>query len=110
MSLTHNDSMDTDDLSTETYNAVLITSEKFNHDLTLQFGVLADACKDDNDYLVKAKKLITTWKGNLRIYCDNIFFDYPKPNVPSFERVLLEIEEQIDKVMEIPMDQREFEF
>jgi hypothetical protein len=102
--------MDTDDLSTETYNAVILTSEKFNHDLTIQFGVLADACKDDNDYLLQVKKLIATWKGNLKFYSDNIFFDYPVPNVSSFERVLLEIEEQMDKVIEIPMDQREFEF
>ena len=102
--------MDTDDLSTETYNAVILTSEKFNHDLTLQFGILADVCKDDNDYLVKAKKLIGTWKGDLRFHSHNIFFDSPTPNVQSFERVLLKIEEQIDKVMKIPMEQREFEF
>ncbi len=102
--------MDTDDLSTETYNAVILTSEKFNHELTLPFGILADACKDDNDYLVKAKKLIATWKGNLKFHSDNIFFDYPPPNVSSFERVLLTIEAKIDKVMKIPMDQRKFEF
>ena len=33
--------MDTDDLSNETYKAVIIEAEKFNHDLTLQFGILA---------------------------------------------------------------------
>ena len=33
--------MDTDDLSNEAYQGIIIEAEKFNHDLTLQFGVLA---------------------------------------------------------------------
>lgn len=43
--------MDTDDLSIPTYDGVLIKAERFNHDLTLQFGVLASQCKNDDDYL-----------------------------------------------------------
>jgi hypothetical protein len=31
--------MDTDDLSREAYQAVIIEAEKFNHDLTLRFGL-----------------------------------------------------------------------
>ncbi len=30
--------MDTDDLSNETYDAVMIQAEKYGHNLTLQFG------------------------------------------------------------------------
>ncbi len=33
--------MDTDDLSIPTYYGVIIEPENFNHDLTLQFGMLA---------------------------------------------------------------------
>ena len=33
--------MDTDDLSNETYETVMIQAEKYSHNLTLQFGVLA---------------------------------------------------------------------
>ena len=31
--------MDTDELSKETYRAIIIEAEKFHHDLTLQFGL-----------------------------------------------------------------------
>lgn len=33
--------MDTDDLSNEVYNVILVEAEKFNHDFTLQFGLLS---------------------------------------------------------------------
>ena len=33
--------MDTDGLSIEVYNGILIEAENFNHDLTLWFGVLS---------------------------------------------------------------------
>ncbi len=32
--------MDTDDLSEKTYRAIMVEAERFNHDLTLQFGLL----------------------------------------------------------------------
>jgi hypothetical protein len=32
--------MDTDDLSTEAYDAILIEAEKLTHDLTLHYGLL----------------------------------------------------------------------
>ncbi len=43
--------MDTNDLSRETHNAIIDTAEIFHHDLMLQFGVLADHCNTDNEYL-----------------------------------------------------------
>jgi len=33
--------MDTDDLSDKTYTAIMIEAERFNGDLTLQFGLLS---------------------------------------------------------------------
>ena len=33
--------MDTDELSNETYEAILVEAERFNHNLTLQLGVLS---------------------------------------------------------------------
>ena len=50
--------MDTDDLSNETYNAVILEAEKFNHDLTLQFGVMASSCNSEEEYLQNAKQLV----------------------------------------------------
>ncbi len=40
--------MDTNDLSQETHSAIIDTAERFHHDLTLQLGLLAGACKTDN--------------------------------------------------------------
>lgn len=50
--------MDTDDLSRKAYNGILIEAEQFPHDLTLNFGLLADRCKDDAEYLVESRILI----------------------------------------------------
>ncbi|MCX6309960.1 MAG: hypothetical protein NTY32_14465 [Bacteroidia bacterium] len=50
--------MDTDDLSKKAYRGILIEAERFTHDLTLHFGLLADKCKDEAEYLVKCRILI----------------------------------------------------
>ncbi len=43
--------MDTDDLSNETYEAVIIEAERFHHNLTLHFGVLAGQCDTEENSL-----------------------------------------------------------
>ena len=50
--------MDTDDLSTETYQGILIEAEKFNHDLTIQFEASASHCKNEEEYFNKVTELI----------------------------------------------------
>lgn len=49
--------MDTDDLSRESYEGIIIEAEKLSHDLTLRFGVLSGDCKNETEYLDKAEKL-----------------------------------------------------
>lgn len=49
--------MDTDDLSRESYDGILIEAEKLTNDLTLWFGVLSGDCKNEAEYLNKAEKL-----------------------------------------------------
>ena len=39
--------MDTAELSNEAYTAVLVEAERFHHNLTIHFGVLADDCDED---------------------------------------------------------------
>ena len=102
--------MDTDELSEETYKAIIITSEKFNHNLTLQFGVLASVCSDDNDYLLKANNLIIEWKSDLSNSINEIFFDTAKPAASTFENLLSNIQSKIEKVINIPIEKRKFEF
>ena len=48
--------MDTDNLSNEFYRAVIIEAERFNYDLTLQFGVLASSCKNEKEYIKECKR------------------------------------------------------
>ena len=67
--------MDTDDLSEETHKAIIGTAEGFHHDLTIQFGILADKCTDDDDYLKNSKKLIIDWQKDLEYSVNVIFFD-----------------------------------
>lgn len=45
--------IDTRDLSDKAYKAIMIEAEKFNHDLTLKFGLLSYDCKDENDFIAK---------------------------------------------------------
>ncbi len=58
--------MDTDELSHEAYQAIIVTAEKFHHDLTLQFGLLSYDCKDEDEYLENSKKLIGNWSKNIK--------------------------------------------
>jgi hypothetical protein len=102
--------MDTDDLSKETYQAVIIAAEKYNHNLTLQFGLLSYECKDDDDYLVKANKLINAWKEDIADSINDIFFDVKKPDPTEFITVLNGIQNKIEKVFKIPFKKRNFEF
>ena len=49
--------MDTDDLSRESYDGILVEAEKLTHDLTLHYGLLSYNCKDETEYIYKADKL-----------------------------------------------------
>jgi len=50
--------MDTDDLSNEAYKGIIFEAEKFDHSLTLRFGVLAKDCEKEEDYFKQAEELI----------------------------------------------------
>ena len=47
--------MDTDELSSEAYEGIIMEAEKFSRDLTLSFGLLASSCENEQEYLVGAK-------------------------------------------------------
>jgi hypothetical protein len=102
--------MDTDELSTQAYNAVMITAEKFNHNLTLQFGLLSYQCENESDYLQKAIELIKEWSEDIEDSIEEIFFDVKHPTEQEFKKVLLEIKNNISKVLEIPLKERTYEF
>jgi len=101
--------MDTDDLSKETYRAILIEAEKFNHDLTLRFGVLFGHCKDEHEYIDNSIKLIDYLrKADKRILSDIFFGEVP--DLKALSLALDKISNNIAKVQRIPIEKRHFEF
>ena len=102
--------MDTNDLSRETHNAILDTAERFHHDLTLQFGVLAGNCNSDNEYLNESESIINDWLNNWDIEeaIMDIFYDNP-PAGKDFKKHLDKILKNIESVRKISMEQRKFD-
>lgn len=101
--------MDTDDLSTEAYRGIIVEADKFNHDLTLQFGVMASSCKNEKEYLLKAKKLIKEIKELDKFNLSDMFFGSP-PDKQSLLLTLKKILANISEVEKIPEDKRHYEF
>ena len=103
--------MDTDALSNETYKAVILTAEKFNHDLTLHFGCLAMNCENEEEYLSDAEQLIKECleSKNIENLMEDMFFGNP-PKEKDFKNTLSAILLNIKKVRQIPIEERTFEF
>lgn len=102
--------MDTNDLSRETHKAIIDTAERFHHDLTLQFGVLASDCETDNEFLDEAESVIKEWltDWDLEEVIMDIFFDDP-PSQQNFKKTLDKILTNIEQVRKIPIEQRTFD-
>ena len=101
--------MDTDELSTETYKGILIEAEKFNHDLALQFGVLASSCKKEKEYLLKAKRLVEDIQELDKTDLSDMFFGSP-PDKTYLLFTLKKILINITEIKKIPEDKRHYEF
>ena len=103
--------MDTDDLSNEAYAAVLLTAESFNHDLAVHFGCLADVCKNEKEYLLKAEHLINECleDEDIEYLMEDIFFGNP-PGEKDFKKTLSLILHNINKVRQIPKEKMTFAF
>lgn len=101
--------MDTDDLSRESYEGILIEAEKLSHDLTLHYGVLSSDCKNETEYINKAEKLtreimqVEDWE------IDDLFWGNP-PEKEKFESTCKKILENIEKIKSIPIEKRKFDF
>ncbi|CAN5427802.1 hypothetical protein BH23BAC1_BH23BAC1_17960 [soil metagenome] len=101
--------MDTDDLSREAYDAVIIEAEKLTHDLTINFGVLSSSCKNEDEYLEKSKQLAQEIKDFDDFELEDIFFG----NVPEKGKLintLNKILSNIDEVNKIPIEKRHYDF
>lgn len=101
--------MDTDNLSNETYKAIIIEAEKFNHDLTLRYGVLSGICKDEPEYIDKATKLTKEIMEADDWVIDDIFFGNP-PEKEKLVSTCRKTLDNIEKVKAIPIEKRHFDF
>jgi len=52
--------MDTGDLTTKTYKAILSEAEKFHPNLTLQFGLLSYDCNNEAEFIKKSAAVYLT--------------------------------------------------
>lgn len=101
--------MDTDDLSKEAYDGILIEAEKLTHDLTLHFGLLADTCENETEYIEKARKLTKEIMGIDYYKLDDIFWGNP-PDKEKLNLTCKKILENIEKVKSIPIEKRNYDF
>lgn len=101
--------MDTDDLSREAYNGILIEAEKLTHDLTLHYGLLSSDCKNETEYIDKAEKLtkeimqVEDWE------LDDLFWGNP-PDKKKLIITCKKILGNIEKVKIIPIEKRKYDF
>lgn len=101
--------MDTDDLSREAYKAIIVEAERFNHDLTLQFGLLSYHCRNEAEYIEDAKQLIAHIQLLDDYDLDYMFFG-AAPARESLQIVLEKILGNISEVEKIPFKKRQFDF
>ena len=101
--------MDTDDLSKEAYYGIILEAERFNHDLTLQFGLLSYNCLDENEYLEKSIELINEHREIKTGELEDIFYD-KIPNLKSFKKILNKIEDNIKIIKKTPFTKRQFDY
>ncbi len=102
--------MDTDDLSILAYKSIIMEDEKFNHNFSLQCGILASSWKDDDETLNKAEILFNDWLqvNNLENIINGTFLRQ-KVNKNAFRKTLNKVLANFAEISKIPMDYREFE-
>ncbi len=100
--------MDTDELSKESYEGILIEAEKLTHDLTLYFGLFSRDCKNETEYINKAEKLTRKiiqaddWELN------DLFWGNP-PDKEKLNFTLQKIICNIEKIKRIPIEKRQYD-
>ncbi len=65
----------------------MVEAERFNHDLTLQFGLLSYECRDENEFIGQSKNLVIEMQEYDDEDIDNLFFGHP-PKKEDFHKAL----------------------
>ena len=82
--------IDTGDLTDKTYQAIMVQAERFNHNLTLQFGLLSYECDDESDFIKKSNLLVREMLKYEEGEIDDMFFGKP-PEKKEFHKTLKKI-------------------
>lgn len=100
--------MDTDDLSREVYNGIIVEAEKLTHDLTLHYGLLSYECKNEEEYIVQAEKLT---KEILNLGANELkdLFWGNLPNKNKLNYTLRKIITNIEDIKKIPINTRHYD-
>ena len=101
--------MDTDDLSKEAYEAILVEAEKFSHDLTLHFGVLSSKCQDESEYIEKSKKLAEEILQLENYEIEDLLFGNFQSR-DHLESTLRKLMGNIEELNKIPINERHFDY
>lgn len=75
-------------MTDNTYKAIMIEAGKFNHDLTLQFGLLSYECEDEKDFIAKSRLLIDEMLKYDEADIDDMFFGNPRMKKPFIKRFI----------------------
>jgi len=86
--------MDTRDITSNTYKAILEEAELAHHDLALQFGLLAKISDDEKDYISKAEQLVALMLQYPAEDIDAIFLNEPLSK-EQFHKALYRIADNI---------------
>jgi len=100
--------MDTDELSNKAYTAVLVEAERFHHNLTIHFGVLAGQCNTEEEYLAAAEKMVNNLKKASPDSQDDFLFN-EVDDLGKLPATLDKILENIARVREVPEEKRTYE-
>lgn len=102
--------MDTNELSVEAYNGVILEAENFHHDLTAKFEIIAGGCDDEAVYLEECIKLINWYlsEWDPEELLADIFYEEPK-TYEDLKDCLKRIQANIAAVKKIPYEVRRFE-
>ena len=100
--------MDTDDLSREAYEGILIEAERLTHDLTLHYGLLSYDCDDETEYIDKAEKLTRKMLQVDEDRLEDLFWGN-SPGKDKLDFTLKKILGNIEKIKKIPMEKRHFD-
>ena len=98
----------TEELSIEAYEAIIVEAGVLDHKLTSIFGALSNHCPTEAEFLEESEKL-----ANEILYLDSLdrrdYFLDRFPSNSELDDTLKKIISNIEEVKKIPIEQRNFE-